>query len=211
LVVEAPANEIRIALHTSLLRTSLLHTSLLQTSLHHQAAILVGTLVGSATMGGGASTIGTESIRREWMDVFKAMKLQHREVKTMFAIYSKVDSDRSGTIDVVELLTLLDIERTAFTERIFSAFDKDHTGKIDFYEFVVSLWKFCTLGNGSLCKIAPRCSLLLPYLTFFLVTDVFAFDLYDTNADGKLACEQVQKMFLELFGSKAMESETAKA
>jgi Ca2+-binding EF-hand superfamily protein len=162
-------------------------------------------------MGGGASTIGKESIRREWMDVFKAMKLRHREVKTMFAIYNRVDSDRSGAIDVVELLTLLDIERTAFAERIFSAFDKNHTGKIDFYEFVVSLWKFCTLGNGSLCKTAPRSSLLVPYLTFCLLTDVFAFDLYDTDADGKLASEQVQKMFRELFGSKAMESDTSKA
>jgi hypothetical protein len=113
-------------------------------------------LLDLATMGGGASTIGTESIRREWMDVFKAMKLQHGEVKAMFAIYNRVDSDRSGSIDVVELLTLLDIERTAFTERIFSAFDKDHTGKIDFYEFVVSLWKFCTLGNGSLSKITSQ-------------------------------------------------------
>jgi Ca2+-binding EF-hand superfamily protein len=86
----------------------------------------------------------------------------------MFAIYNKVDSDRSGSIDVVELLTLLDIERTAFTERIFSAFDKDHTGKIDFYEFVVSLWKFCTLGNGSLSKITSQCSLLVPSLTYYL-------------------------------------------
>jgi hypothetical protein len=125
-------------------------------------------LIVLATMGGGASTIGTESIRREWMDVFKAMKLQHGEVKTMFAIYNKVDSDRSGSIDVVELLTLLDIERTAFTERIFSAFDKDHTGKIDFYEFVVSLWKFCTLGNGSLSKITSQRSLLFPSLTYWV-------------------------------------------
>jgi Ca2+-binding EF-hand superfamily protein len=101
---------------------------------------------------GGAASIGTEDIRKEWMDVFKAMKLNHSEVKSMFAIYNKVDADRSGSIDVVELLTLLDIERTAFTERIFAAFDKDRTGKIDFYEFVVSLWKFCTLGNGSLSK-----------------------------------------------------------
>jgi len=112
-------------------------------------------------------------------------------VKTMQAIYNKVDADRSGEIDVVELLTLLDIDRTAFTERIFSAFDKDHTGRIDFYEFVVSLWKFCTLGDGSL--------------------NVFTFDLYDSDADGKLSNDQVHKMFRELFGAKAMDSEVVKA
>lgn len=94
-------------------------------------------------------------VSKEWMDIFKAMKLKREEVIDMLAVYNKVDCDKSGNIDVVELLTLLDIERTRFTERIFSAFDKDHTGQIDFYEFTVSVWKFCTLGNGSISKYLP--------------------------------------------------------
>jgi Ca2+-binding EF-hand superfamily protein len=100
-------------------------------------------------MGGIVSTLPT-GVKQEWMDIFKAMKLTREEVVSMLEIYNKVDCDKSGNIDVVELLTLLDIERTAFTERIFSAFDKDHTGQIDFYEFTVSVWKFCTLANGSI-------------------------------------------------------------
>ena len=100
---------------------------------------------------GAAASVDT-GVRREWMEVFKAMKLSAAEVQKLLAIYNKVDCDRSGSIDVVELLTLLDIERTCFTERIFSAFDTDGTNKIDFYEVVVSRWKFCTLGNGSISK-----------------------------------------------------------
>lgn len=86
------------------------------------------------------------------MDIFYAMKLKRGEVIKLFDLYNIVDIDHGGTIDVVELLTLLDIERTAFAERIFAAFDKDDTGKIDFYEFVISLWKFCTLGDGAISK-----------------------------------------------------------
>lgn len=104
-------------------------------------------------MGGIVSAVPS-GVKPEWMDVFKAMKLTRGEVIQMLEIYNKVDCDGSGNIDVVELLTLLDIERTAFTERIFSAFDKDHTGQIDFYEFTVSVWKFCTLGEGSISKCA---------------------------------------------------------
>lgn len=100
-------------------------------------------------MGAAASVSG---IRRDWRDVFNAMKFKNSEVKKLFELFNIVDSDHGGTIDVVELLTLLDIERTAFAERIFAAFDKDRTGKIDFYEFVVSLWKFCTLGDGAISK-----------------------------------------------------------
>ena len=103
-------------------------------------------------MGGGASTGAIDGIRSDWLDVFRAMKLQNGEIKKLNSIYNSVDADRSGSIEVVELLTLLDIERTPFNERIFSAFDKDRTGQIDLYEFVVSLWKFCTLGNGAISK-----------------------------------------------------------
>ena len=102
-------------------------------------------------MGGGVS-VNIQEIRKDWLDVFRAMKLRNNEIKKMYSIYNSVDVDKSGSIDVVELLTLLDIERTPFNERIFSAFDKDRTGHIDLYEFVVSLWKFCTLGNGAISK-----------------------------------------------------------
>jgi Ca2+-binding EF-hand superfamily protein len=101
-------------------------------------------------MGGGASV--AKEIRKEWLDIFKAMKLKNSEVQKLYNIYNTVDVDRSGSIDVVELLMFLDIERTPFTERIFEAFDKDHTHKVDFYEFVVSTWKFCVLGNEAACK-----------------------------------------------------------
>lgn len=100
-------------------------------------------------MGSGASIV--KEIRQEWLDVFRAMKLRNSEVKKLFNIYNTVDVDRSGSIDVVELLMFLDVERTSFSERIFEAFDKDHTKRIDFYEFVVSVWKFCVLGNEAAC------------------------------------------------------------
>jgi Ca2+-binding EF-hand superfamily protein len=44
-----------------------------------------------------------------------------------------------------------------------------------------------------------------------LNTDIFAFDIYDKDADGQLTNDQVKKMFRELFGVKGMENDTAKA
>lgn len=102
-------------------------------------------------MGSGASVL--TDIPKDWLNIFKAMKLKNSEVRKLYDMYNTVDADRSGSIDVVELLMFLDIERTLFTERIFEAFDKDHTHRIDFYEFVVSVWKFCTLGKEATRKI----------------------------------------------------------
>lgn len=101
-------------------------------------------------MGAGAST--TTHVRPEWMSVFNAMQFTKYEVSTFYDIFHSVDVDNSGSIDVSELLHFLDIERSIFAERIFAAFDKDGTGKIDFFEFVVSLWKFCALGKDSVGK-----------------------------------------------------------
>ena len=44
--------------------------------------------------------------------------------KMLYKMYNKVDIDGGGTIDLVELLTVIDVERTPFTERIFSIFYK---------------------------------------------------------------------------------------
>lgn len=47
---------------------------------------------------------------------------------------------------------------------------------------------------------------------FSLAIDVFAFDVYDSDGDGKLTIDQAQKMFREMFGQKAtLENEAVKA
>ena len=102
---------------------------------------------------GGAVGVPRLPFKEEWMTTFRAMKLTYPEIMKLFELYSLVDVDHNGEIDIVELLTLLDIEQTKFAERTFVAFDEDKSGQINFYEFVVSLWKFCTLPRGSISKI----------------------------------------------------------
>jgi len=65
-----------------------------------------------------------------------------------------MDKDSSGSISVLEMLNFLDVDRTKFTKRVFSTFDADRSGKIDFREFVVTLWNYCTLGRSSLIHFA---------------------------------------------------------
>mmetsp|Transcript_45167 Transcript_45167/g.78892 ORF Transcript_45167/g.78892 Transcript_45167/m.78892 type:complete len:387 (-) Transcript_45167:575-1735(-) len=129
-------------------------------------------------MGSGASA-AIEGVKKEWVDVFTSMQFSRSEIVQFYEIYNTIDTDKSGEIDVGELLKFLGIESSIFTERIFEAFDKDGTGKIDFFEFVVSLWKFCALGSESI--------------------NVFAFDLYDTDADGALTEIEVKVLFHDLY------------
>jgi Ca2+-binding EF-hand superfamily protein len=78
------------------------------------------------------------------------MKFTKREIAQLYNLFCKADVDLSGTVDMVELLTLLDIERTSFSVRVFSIFDEDKSGLIDFKEFVLAAWNYCTLSDSSL-------------------------------------------------------------
>lgn len=95
-------------------------------------------------------TIIDKNIPKSWMVLFAAMKLKKNEVKQLYKIYSTVDFDQSGSVDIVELLTILDLEKTKFTERIFCVFDKDGSDQIDFKEFVLAAWSYCTLNSNNL-------------------------------------------------------------
>ena len=52
------------------------------------------------------------------------------------------------------MLEYLHLERTKFTKRIFRIFDEDGSGQIDFREFVIALWNYCTLGKPALIMFA---------------------------------------------------------
>lgn len=92
-----------------------------------------------------------------WRELFHALKLTESEITQLQRMFRKVDMDGSGSVDTVELLTLLDIERTRFTEQIFTLFDSDNSGKVDFREFVMALWNYCTIGEASLGIIEIYC------------------------------------------------------
>ncbi len=98
----------------------------------------------------GCSSSTVQEIPREWYEQFTALKLSNAEIKKLHNVYRRIDSDRSGVIEIGELFRFLQLERTPFTERVFTIFDMNGTGKVDFREFTMSLWNYCTLANANL-------------------------------------------------------------
>jgi Ca2+-binding EF-hand superfamily protein len=97
-------------------------------------------------------------------------------------------------------LTFFDLERNKFTERVFGIFDEDGSGCVDFKEFVVALWNYCTLTHSTLGKWQSQ----HPYRPGpFLTTSsaLFAFDLYDKDSSGIIDSNEVKLMLKEIYGS----------
>lgn len=59
-------------------------------------------------------------------------------------------------------------------------FDEDGSGSVDFREFVMSLWNYCTLSKAALI--------------------MFAFDLYDNDNSGEIDFSEVELLLREVYG-----------
>ena len=81
---------------------------------------------------------------------FDRLMLTEADIGRLYKAFVRVDLDMSGEVATWELLEHLKVERTKFTKRIFRIFDEDDSGQIDFKEFVVALWNYCTLGKPAL-------------------------------------------------------------
>lgn len=115
-------------------------------------------------------------------DLYEALNLSVLDIGRLHSVYRKIDNDSSNSIELAELLAYLDLDRTRFTKRIFTMFDEDGSGLLDFNEFVLSLWNYCTLSKASL--------------------ELFAFDLYDEDNSGSITQNEVLNMLKDLYGKE---------
>lgn len=116
----------------------------------------------------------------KYKEQFDRLGLSENEIAMFYLWYLKIDCDNSGTISTWELLCFLGFEKNRFTKRIFSIFDEDGNNEIDFREFVISMWNYCTLGKAALI--------------------VFTFDLYDYDHSGELDLSEIETILKEAYG-----------
>jgi len=136
-------------------------------------------------MGCNSSILNIYSkVRRiaQHQDEFEALSFSELDIGRLYKVFRRVDNDDSGQIDLAEMLAHFDLERTPFTMRVFSMFDEDRSGMVDFREFVLSLWSYCTLSKAALT--------------------IFAFDLYDIDSSGFISAAEIKDMLVDIYGTR---------
>jgi len=111
---------------------------------------------------------------------FEALLLRESDVGLLFKLFMQIDEDESGEVSMTELLTFLGLQQNKFAQSVFAIMDEDKSGQIDFREFVVAAWNYCTLSKGTLV--------------------MFAFDLYDDDHSGFIDGEEVEAMLRDVYG-----------
>lgn len=129
---------------------------------------------------------------RDAQATFDRIGIDKKTLDRYYELFLKVDKDESHEIDLDEFYRFFDIERSPFSDRIFSIMDEDgrcaalrrngpqprltrltrrspsrrRSGEIDFREFVVCLWNYLSFDTNALIK--------------------FAFTLFDLDGSGQV-------------------------
>lgn len=82
-----------------------------------------------------------------------------------------------------------DLQRSRFSEKAFTVMDRDGSGEVDYIEFVLAVWNYCSFSHTSLVR--------------------FAFDLYDLDGSGEIEHEEAVRCVREVWGSAWEQSSSA--
>ena len=104
-------------------------------------------------MGGGGSH-QYHADNEMWEATFRKLGLSVEDVTRLFNIFHKIDKDHNTTVEVIEFLGFLNLDRSPFALKAFSVMDLDRSGSINFFEFAVSTWNYCTLNKTTLMVFA---------------------------------------------------------
>jgi Ca2+-binding EF-hand superfamily protein len=109
------------------------------------------------------------------------LKVGDEEAKKIFQAFERVDKDKSGQIDVDEFFHGLKIEPTPFGERVFKVADVSNDGEIDYGEFFVAIYNFCSFDEKSLLQ--------------------FCFNIFDVDRSGDIERSEVKALIKMMRGN----------
>ena len=94
-----------------------------------------------------------------------------------------MDKTGSGSIGLEAMLDLMKDTKKEYVSRVFAIFDEDYDSRINFREFFVGCWNYCTIS-----------AVALP---------IFCFDLYDHDCSGEVELKEILIMLSEIYGGLA--------
>jgi len=105
------------------------------------------------------------------------------EVARLEKRFKKLDSDGNNTLSVAEFLQMPELKENPIVQRVVQVFDADHSGELDFPEFVKGLAMFTMKNVDRDRKLR------------------FLFDIYDMDGDGMISNGELYTVLKMMVGS----------
>jgi Ca2+-binding EF-hand superfamily protein len=110
------------------------------------------------------------------------LQISRSDIDLIYNQFCYIDSDGSGIVDVSEFVVFHNISSEIFGELVFSLFDRDKSGKLDFQEYLTALWNYCTMERDALSR--------------------FAFEIFDVDNSRILTIEDIREIIEIIWGYK---------
>ena len=128
------------------------------------------------------------------LKVMEKLKVTEKEATSFLKMFEKIDVDHSGSISLYEFFDYFRLDENEFITRAFNVMDFDKegahggsgTGEMNYTEFFVSLFNFCTLTRPTLEK--------------------FTFAVIDKDESGTIDREEMYEMIHMLHSNRRDES-----
>lgn len=111
------------------------------------------------------------------------------EVARLEKRFKKLDLDRSGTLSVGEFLSVPELKENPLVKRVVNVFDADHSGEVDFKEFVKGLAMFAVKTTEKEKKLR------------------FMFNIYDMDEDGYISNGELFKVLEMMVGTNLKDTQ----
>jgi Ca2+-binding EF-hand superfamily protein len=111
---------------------------------------------------------------------FRKLQLNDVTIQRFYNKFQQIDTSGDGTVSLDEFYGFFAIRRSAFGDRVFGMLDLDKSGAIDFREFVLCMWNFCTYEVDTFIE--------------------FAFRMYDLDGSEQLEMEELRDLVEEVYG-----------
>lgn len=122
------------------------------------------------------------------MYAFEKLLLSKNEVDMLFKSFTSADYGNSGYVTTSDICNHYKIEKNGLICRMLSTFEVERTGKLNFLEYVCSIWNFLSCRPGILGS--------------------FAFQSFDISGSNSMDGREV-KAFVELIHNKTYEKHIA--
>ena len=110
------------------------------------------------------------------------LNFSERELQKLYKNFSKIDRDKSGTLEPSEFFEIPELANNPLVKRVIAVLDRNNDGNISFLEFVQGL---NSLSAGASQEEKLR----------------FAFSIYDINNDGFISNGELFQVLKMMVGS----------
>jgi len=111
------------------------------------------------------------------------------EVSRLEKRFRKLDADGNNALSVAEFLQMPELKENPIVQRVVQVFDADHSGELDFAEFVKGLAMFTMKNVEKARKLR------------------FLFDIYDMDGDGLISNSELYTVLQMMVGSNLKEGQ----